>query len=319
MIKVGIIGAHQEDAGELLRILIHHPEVDIKYLYAPSYSGRSVTACHHGFIGEDVVGFSDTLNLSDLSVVFIADNYDLTTDLLQRIEEWPELHIIDMSPGRFHRLEANGFEYGLSEINRKPLVRGARLAIVPSSTAAMALVALHPLALNQLLDSDIEISVVASENIANEIDVNMTAMEVSAMIAKSQSNYPGKVYVKIISSDLVRTIRVQVLMKSPLAIAEVNNIFNSVYDDHSFMFPSLSRVDDREVEGTHKCIVSFDKPGAGLLSLETVGDCHMRGGAGDAVHVMNLFFALDEKVGLTLKPSVFGNKSDSRPQTSWFA
>lgn len=319
MIKVGIMGARQEDAGELLRILIHHPETDIISLHAPAFAGRSVAACHHGFIGEEIVSFSDSIDPSALDVLFIAEDSEAADDIVQRAEEWPGLHIIDMSARRIHRLAAGGFEYGLSEINRKPLVRGARLAVVPTPAAALAMIALHPLALNQLIDSDLEISVAAPADMAASLDPGAIATEIATMIAKSQTGYSGKVHVRIIPSDMTRTMRVLTMMKSPLSIEEVDNLFETIYDDHNFVFTSLSQIDNSEVEGTQKCIVCFDKPGAGLLALETVGDSHMRGGAGDATHVMNLFFALDEKVGLTLKPSVFGRRSDSEQHTSWFA
>lgn len=319
MIKVGIIGARHEDAGELLRILVHHPETEIMTLHAPSVAGRSVAACHHGFIGEKIVNFTDSIDPSTLDVLFVAEDSELSDEIIRRVEEWPELHIIDMSSQRLHHLEAAGFEYGLSEINRKPLVRGARLAVVPSAAAALAMISLHPLALNQLIESEIEISVAAPSDVADSIDAKSVADEVAQMLTRTQTDFKGNVSVRVISSDMGRTMRVLSLLKSPLSIEEVDNLFDGVYDDHHFVFTSLSHVDNREVEGTQKCIVSFDKPGAGLLGLEAVGDCHMRGGAGDATHVMNLFFALDEKVGLTLKPSIYGNRSKTEQNASWFA
>lgn len=319
MIKVGIIGADSPDAGELLRILIHHPEVVIKCLYAPKLSGRLLSSCHHGFIGEESLNFSDKLNPSEYDIVFIADDSDTGRSLMRRSDEWPNLRIVDMSPHRFDFWESNGMEYGLSEMNRKCLVRGARLAMVPSSVAALALNALYPLASNLLISSDIKIRVEASKAISRKIDKENVAKEISAMLAKTQTSFNSKIEIDVIPDDLVRSMRVRISLKCPLDITEIDRVYNSIYDDHSFTFAGISEVGFREVEGTQKCVVTFCKASQSQLELASIGDSHMRGGAGDAVHIMNLFFSLDEKIGLNMKPSCYGNENESNQQTSWFA
>lgn len=320
MIKVGIIGADTPDAGELLRILIHHPEVDIRSLYAPAWAGRMVTSRHHGFMGEDIINFSEKIDPTHLDIVFLADNSEKGTNILLNSEAVPELRIVDMSPARIDRWDSFGMEYGLSEANRKPLVRGARIAVVPTPAASLALISLYPLAMNQLLNSDIEITVDAPRSVAPHINKEQLTHEIISFLQKTQNSFDGKIHIRINPCDSGRSMRVSSILKSPLAIAEVDNVFESVYDDHNFTFTSLSEVNRLEVEGTHKCIVSIQKPGAGLLEITAVGDCHMRGGAGDAVHIMNLFFALDEKVGLHLKPSCFSpDNTDDGKSVSWFA
>ncbi len=320
MIKVGIIGAETPDAGELLRILINHPEVDIHTLYAPAWSGRMVSSRHHGFLGEDIVNFTDEINPSYLDVIFLLDDSETGTSLLLNSDTYPELRIIDLSPSRIERWENYGFEYGLSEVNRKPLVRGARIAVVPTPAASLSLISLYPLALNDLLTSDVDISILAPRDVQPTIDVSTLSQEIELFLQKTQKDFDGKVYVRVASRDSGRSMRVSTLLKSPLAIAEVDKIFESVYDDHNFTFTNFSDIERDEIEGTHKCIVSIKKPGAGLLEVTAVGDCHLRGGAGDAVHIMNLFFALDEKVGLQLKPSCFGvDNTDGGKSVSWFA
>lgn len=320
MIKVGIIGAETPDAGELLRILIHHPEVDIKTLYAPAFSSRPVASCHHGFIGENVPNLTDRIDPSELDIIYIADDSTEGENILMNLEKWPDLRVVDMSKNRFTNRKAYGLDYGLSEVNRKTLVRGSRLAIVPSAPAALALISLYPLAASSLLDSDIDVSVVVPEEMAKQIDAKDVSDEIISCLSISQPDFSTKINVKIIPADLSRAIIVKAGMKSGLLISEVSDAFDSVYDDHNFVFTSLSEVGSAEVEGTHKCVVSLSKPAADTLELETVGDSRMRGGAGDAVHVLNLFFALDEKVGLELKPAVYGKDgSDASHQTSWFA
>lgn len=318
MIKVGIIGASLPLAGEILRILVRHPEVDIKSLYAPEKSGQSVNSCHHGFIGEKIVNFSDKFNPANLDIVFIADNSETGLELIQQSDAWPDLKIVDISPDRFHRWEACGMEYGLSEINRKALVRGARLAIIPSAPASLALIALYPLACHLLLNSAISIRISAHKDILMECNVNSVVTEISTMLKKAQASFNSSVNVELKPENMSRTMRVEIEMASEIPLEEIDKAYELVYDDHNFTFTSLSRAEDKEVEGTQKCVILFTKPSPGVLRLECVGDARMRGGAGDAVHILNLFFALDEKVGLNLKPSVFGNEK-SGTGTSWFA
>lgn len=320
MIKVGIIGADTPDAGELLRILLHHPEVEIMTLYAPSWSGRRVESRHHGFMGEDIVDFTDKVNPDKLDILFLLDNSDEGLSIIQRLEEFPSLRIVDMSPERNERWEAYGFEYGLSEANRKPLVRGARMAIVPSHVASVALIALYPFAMHLLLSGDIELQVEAPVHIADRIDKTKVSREIGHFLSKTQSSFTGKVHITVEPRESGRTMKVTSVLRSPLAVPEVEKIYESVYDDHNFTFTTTEDVRRDEVEGTHRCIVTFKKPAAGLLEVSALADCHLRGGAGDAVHILNLFFSLDEKVGLNLKPSRYGEEDVSSSATvSWFA
>lgn len=320
MIKVGIIGAETADAGELIRILIGHPEVEIKTLFSEGYAGRKVASIHHGFIGEEIVNFSEKIDPSSLDIVFVADNSAYGSRLINGSEEWPELRIVDMSPGRFLNHESSGFEYGLSEINRKALVRGARLATLPSAAASVALVSLYPLASHLLLGDDMEMSVYADKLFADSTDKAAVVNEIASVLSRTQTSFDRKPRLDIIPSDTGRAIVVKTRMRCTLSYEEIGNIYNSVYDDHHFVFTSLQRVPVREVEGTHKCVVSFNKADSDILEIEAVADRHLRGGAGDAVHVLNLLFALDEKVGLRLKPSRFENdETDGDKKLTWFA
>lgn len=319
MIKIGIIGADSPQAGELLRILVNHPEVDIISLYAPGMAGREISSCHHGFIGERAFNFSDKINPAKLDAVFITDDSEMGRRIVDRVEEWPDLRIINLSPSRFDNWENSDMEYGLSEINRKPLVRGAKTAILPSAAAAVALIALYPLASNLLLASDIDIVISAPPSLQSPDPKHIEA-EITRQLKKYQNSFEGKVNVTFTKGNTERGIRAKASMKCPLSAMEVDKFFEAIYDDHNFTFMTMEQVDEKEVEGTQKCVVSFCKPGAGLIEINAVADAFMRGGAGDAVHMLNLLFALHEKVGLHLKSSVFGDfNHPSSKQTSWFA
>lgn len=320
MIKVGIIGAHTPPAGELIRLLIHHPEVDIVSLHSSVFSGRQASACHYGLIGESLPNFTDKINPAKLDIIFLADDSRLSQEIVTRTEEWPELRLVDLSSSRLHNREANGMEYGLSEANRKPLVRGARMAAVASSAAAASLIALYPLALHLLLNSDIEIKAALPSDMLQTTDPEEVAGEIAAQLAKAQSSFSGTVNVKFDSSHEPRGMKVVINFKGTVSASELAEVYDSVYDDHSFTFTGLSDAEIPEVSGTQKCIVAFNKPTADTVQLTAVADPRMRGGAGDAVHLLNLLFALDEKVGLHFKPSAYASKITKSPgEASWFA
>lgn len=320
MIKVGIIGAETPDAGELLRILIHHPEVEVMCLYSPSAAGRQVSAIHHGFIGEKIMNFTDSINPAKLDAIFIADDSSAGKEVVQRSPAWPNLRIIDLSPSRFDNWDKSEMEYGLSEMNRKALVRGARQAVVPTPASSLTLIGLYPIAANLMLSSDLSIIISAPKDVASRMDEVKTAEEVARQLKKVQPSFEGSVTITVEPNNTERFMKVQTLIKSPLALPEVGQVYDNIYDDHNFTFTSLSDTIPEEVAGTQKCIVTFSKPGAGLLEIDVAGDCRMRGGAGDALHLMNLLFSLHEKVGLHLKPSCYGANPDrASRQTSWFA
>ena len=266
------------------------------------------------------MNFSDRLDLSKLDAVFIFDNSPVGRSVIEKALSYDHLRVIDISPARFEDWSSMEMEYGLSEINRKPLVRGARMAIIPSHVAAIALIALHPLASHLLLPDEISLQVHAPEHFVKNINVDMTVEEISRQLKRVQCSFNGKINVTVVPDGNGRTLRICASMACPLAIAEVEKVYDSVYDDHNFTFTTLSKVGSEEVEGTQKCVVSFSKPGAGLIEVESIGDCYLRGGAGDGTHVLNLLFALHEKVGLNLKPSRYGELLDKpSAQASWFA
>ncbi|MDE6576681.1 MAG: hypothetical protein K2J82_04915 [Muribaculaceae bacterium] len=321
MIKVGIIGAQTPDAGELLRILINHPEVDILSLYAPSLTGHRISSVHHGFIGETDFFFVDKIDPSKLDAIFIAENSPIVNSLIEHIGDWEDLRVIDMSPDRHDDWKPSEFVYGLSEMNRKALVRGARLATVPTPIASVSLIPLYPLAAHLLLTSDIEINVKLPESLVTSIDINRVAEEIENQLKSIQHSFDSKVNISLHPSNSLRSIRESIIFKCSLGIDEISRILEETYDDHNFTFTTRESVSDAEVEGTQKCLIFISKPGAGLLELEVVADGFLRGGAGDATHILNLLFSLHEKVGLCLKPTLYnkGNTLSPDATTSWFA
>lgn len=305
MIKVGLIGASSPDAGELIRILINHPDVELMTAYDPNYKGRRLSSVHHGLIGETELEFTDELELDRLNLVFICERTESggidLTQLLSECDE--ELRIIDLSSDYYPDYEAKGFVYGLSETHRKPLVRGAKYSLLPSACASVALISLQPLVLqHQLLDKALKITYVGDFE-TDEWDEILLGKELSQQLrAMTDADYELQFEFES-DNTMGRTIRMKISTESETPLDDVEKIYEDIYDDHTLTYIVGEPAKAKEVEGTDKCLISLTKSEEGMLQIDSVVDGKLRGGAGEAVHVMNLLFGLQERTGLNLKAS----------------
>lgn len=303
MYKVAIIGAGSPDAGELMRLLVHHPDVELSVLYDEALGGIPVTQVHHGLIGDIDLAIAPTARLEEIDVAFLCGDGSLAARIASNPAELGEARIVDLRPGR--QADEEGFEYGLSEINRKPLVRGARRAVTASPVAAVTLVALYPLASHLLLEGSLTLEALCREDLRDCNAVKKSAEEIGARLRIAQQSFSGDVRLTTNKATSDRALRVRTTLPIGLSLEEVDRIYDGIYDDHNFTFVLHRKVEDKEVEGTNKCLVQIFKPSQEELAVEAVADGRLRGGAGEALHLMNLLLGLHEKTGLELKASVF--------------
>ncbi|MDE6695774.1 MAG: hypothetical protein K2K25_02740 [Muribaculaceae bacterium] len=306
MIRVGIAGADTAMAGELIRILINHPDVEITSAFAPGKVGRKVASVHHGLAGECDLEFSPDINPQKLDVIFIDAHSDVADRFRMNTDRWPELRIIDMSHCPSLDFEALEMAYGLPEINRKELVRGCKRAVVPRSVAAAAIIGLYPLARHLLLKGDITVGYACPPDIDTEEKTGMVRQEILHVLRKTQNSFNGDIIMRHLDEEVTnRGLKVNIEVPCSLEINEIFKIFDHCYDDHNFTFMLASTVPGYEVEGTQKTLVSLQRHTDDKLTITVVADSRMRGGAGDAVHIMNLLFGLHERTGLYLKAHKF--------------
>ena len=303
MYKVAIIGAGSPEAGELIRLLVHHPDVELSVLYDESQGGVPVVQVHHGLVGDTDLTMTSQANLCEIDVVFLCGDGDLSARLAENPDELGDSCVIDLRPAR--RGDEDGFEYGLSEINRKPLVRGARRAVTADPIASVALVALYPLASHLLLGGSLNLHADCREDLRGADSLSKSEKEIGERLQMVQQSFTGEVNLTAGEADSARVVRIQTVLPIGLSLEEIERIYDSVYDDHNFTFVLHRKVEDKEVEGTNKCLVQISKPSADELSVEAIADGRLRGGAGEAVHLMNLLLGLHEKTGLELKASIF--------------
>ncbi len=304
MIKVAISGADTPQAGELLRILVNHPEVVITTLSAPGKEGMAAADVHHGLIGELKMNFSGPLSMTpDCSVVFVCGNSMTAAEFSALQLARPDIRtiIVDAIPNL--DTERLGIVFGLPEINRKPLVRGAVSAIVPSPLSSIVLTSLYPLALHMLLNNSIKIEVEAPHDIIIA-DKGNAANEIFSILDNIQLSFEKNNEITLTESEAQRKMKARISLSCPINIDQIREIYE-MYDDHNFAYPVSGSIEENEVIGTNKCVIALSKPSDSELQIEAVADPRMRGGAGEAVHIMNLLFGLHEKTGLALKASEF--------------
>lgn len=213
----------------------------------------------------------------------------------------PDLCVIDLwTPFGAARQQDSLVVFGVPEFNRKALVRGAKRAVIPSALDSVVTVALLPLAMKALLPETIHITMEGSAEVLEEnhpeIDKDGTGRLIQVEKEfQSSGCKPFLTSVTSVKEDLGRVIRISCNLELPMPVDNVTDMYEDFYSDHNLTFIVGEPVDEAEVEGTDKCIVSLDRAPEGHLQLTAIADAWMRGGAGDAVHVMNLLQGLFEK------------------------
>lgn len=291
MIHASIVGAETEVAGELLRILLYHPDVELTCVYSPSMAGKAIDEVHHGMIGDTDLRFSSTIDFSKTNMVFVcapqADDFLAELDAEARVVDLTDTHVDG----------SDDYVYGFCELNRKPMVRGALRAGVPTAIAQPILMALLPLANSLLLNEDITIKTNA--------EVTAEALnEVETLVKSLQLSFNKKIMVQPAPfAASPRAMFAEMSFDCAVETAQIVELLNNFYDDHNFTFVIGREPKADDVANTNKCIMNVRKEDAKIVITAAI-DPQIKGSAGTAVHCMNLLFGLHERVGLTLKASV---------------
>ena len=300
MIDLGITGGETKIAGELVRLLINHPDASVKWVSSHSEHGK-LSRVHKGLTGECDLEFGEPLT-DEVELIFNCDSFDspLCDEALASNEK---LRVIELSRS-YGFVEGSGM-YGLCEINRKFMVHDCYgYVLIPSAEAMAVLLALVPLANNRLLKGDIDVTVHFNNCFNNDINVNSIKQEILAVTKAFDSEFAGAVNIKQESGATTRGLMAHIEVKAQADIDSIKDLYNEYYDDHNFTFAVNQQVDDADVINTNKCLLNLaiddDK-----LHITSVIDALLKGSAGNAVHVMNLLFGLHEKAGLALKAQVF--------------
>lgn len=318
MIKAGVIGGAGYTAGELIRILVHHPEVKIEFVNSTSNAGNPITAVHGGLIGETGLIFTDELPLGETDVLFLCSAHGDSRKFLIAHEVPENVRIIDLSTDFRHKRDDHDFVYGLPELNKNAIIHANRVAN-PGCFATTIQLALLPLAAAGLLTDDIHVNAITGSTGAgvkpsstshfswrnNNISVykafeHQHLDEIFQSIHQLQPGFAKDLNFIPVRGNFARGIFATTYTKSSLSEAEAEKIYRDFYNDAAFTHVVSENPDMKQVVNTNKAIVHVEKHGEYLLII-SAADNLLKGASGQAVQNMNLMFGLDEKTGLNLK------------------
>ena len=320
MVRVGIIGGAGYTAGELIRILLNHPEAELSFVHSTSNAGNRLWEVHSGLFGETDMSFSADFDLGAVDVVFLCSGHGKSTAFWSEIARPAALKVIDLAQD--FRDESCGYVYGLPEINRAR-TEGAALVANPGCFATAIQLAVLPLAAAGLLCGDVEVTAITGSTGAgvkpgatthfswrnNNVSVykafeHQHLKEIGMNLHRLQPGFEAAVNFIPVRGDFARGILASVHTPCSLSQDEAQALYSDFYRDAAFTHVFPGNVDLKQVVNTNKCLLSVEKHGDMLL-VNSVIDNLLKGASGQAVQNMNLMFGLPEDMGLRLKASAF--------------
>jgi N-acetyl-gamma-glutamyl-phosphate reductase len=318
MIKVGIIGGGGYTAGELLRILIRHPEVEIVGVQSASQAGKLVSDTHDDLLGETNLRFSAELP-KDVDVLFLCMGHGQSPQFLQDNPIPENVAVIDL--GNDFRLDEN-WVYGLPELNRERIRRSKRIAN-PGCFATAIQVALLPLAQAGLLKNEMHVNAITGSTGAGQAPSSNTHFswrannlsvykafnhqhlaEIMRSLGQLQANLAHDLNFIPLRGDFTRGIFATTYTECDLSVEDLKKLYADYYAEHPFTVISEVNPHLKQVVNTNKALVYVEKHGNKAFIISAI-DNLTKGASGQAVHNMNLIFGLPETMGLGLKGGLF--------------
>lgn len=322
MIKVGIIGGAGYTAGELIRLLINHPDVEIVFINSSSNAGNLITDVHEGLYGETNMRFTGELPLDSTDCLFFCTAHGDTKKFLEAHTVPENVKIIDLSMDYRIESEEHDFVYGLPELNRRRICAAKHIAN-PGCFATCIQLGILPLAKHLMLNTDLHVNAITGSTGAgvkpsatshfswrnDNISIykpftHQHLAEIKQSLRQLQNSFDSSINFIPVRGNFSRGIFATTYLDCKIDLEEIKRIYESYYEDHSFTFVVDKNPDLKQVVNTNKCLIYLQKYEDKLLIVSMI-DNLLKGASGQAVHNMNLLFGLEEKVGLHLKPSAF--------------
>ena len=325
MINIGIIGGSGYTAGELIRILMFHPNAKIDFVYSTTNAGKPLSIAHHDLLGDIEMNFTDTVN-PNVDVVFLCLGHGKSISFLKKNQFSNQTKIIDLGNDfrliKDHNFKGESFVYGLPELNKTD-IKNAQYIANPGCFATAIQLALLPLAANGLLNDDVHINATTGSTGAGVTPSETTHFswrnnnmshykafnhqhlgEINQSVNQLQSAYKNELIFVPNRGDFARGIFATLYTNIEGSLEDVVTKYKSFYKDQPFVTVTTTDINMKQVVQTNKCIISLIKKGDRLL-ITSVIDNLVKGASGQAIQNMNLMFGLDESTGVHLKPSGF--------------
>ncbi len=323
-LKIGIIGGAGYTGGEMIRLLINHPLVDISFIHSSSNAGNPVSKIHTDLVGETDLVFSENWH-NDIEILFLCVGHGDAKKFLTENTIADSVKIIDLSQD--FRLAQNStinnkqFVYGLPELNKEN-IKSAKNIANPGCFATAIQLGLLPLAnagiLGEVYTTGITGSTGAGQGLsatshfswrANNIQAYKSLQhqhihEIQQSLQQLQGNDGMHVHFVPWRGDFTRGIYVSSVIDCGLPLEEIKQLYKNYYQDQVFTHVSDNMIDLKQVVNTNKCLLYIEKQGTKIVVHSAI-DNLLKGASGQAVQNMNLLMGIDERIGLGLKGGGF--------------
>ncbi|MBF8962297.1 N-acetyl-gamma-glutamyl-phosphate reductase [Pontibacter sp. FD36] len=330
IIKAGIVGGAGYAGGELLRLLLLHPNVELAFVQSRSQAGKSVYAAHPDLLGETEMKFSADAAIP-VDVLFLCAGHGEAAKFLAENEIPADTKIIDLSQDfRWNEstssdlIEAGerSFVYGLPELQREQIQQAQHIAN-PGCFATGIQLALLPLAKQNLLNADVHVSGITgstgagqslsatshfswrTENVSTyKVMEHQHLREIKRSLQSLQGEAQPEIHFVPYRGPFARGIFITAYLQTDLSLEEAQALYKDYYKGHPFTLVTDQNPDLKQVVNTNKCVLYLQKHGQ-MLVITSLIDNLLKGAAGQAVQNMNLVFGLEETTGLKLKATAF--------------
>lgn len=325
MIKTGIIGGAGYTAGELIRILLNHPEVELSFVMSNSHAGAMISEVHQDLIGETELKFTNSFN-DDIDLLYLCLGHGNSKKALEGLSLQENTKIIDLS-NDFRLIANNSFKgrnfvYGLPELNQEAL-KQANAVANPGCFATAIQLALLPLATKKLIKEDVHIHAVTGSTGAgvgltptshfswrnNNLSVykafnHQHLDEINESLVQEQGDMNSQLNFIPMRGCFTRGILATVYTKYSGSLEEAYTLYKAYYENAEFTVLSEAPIHLKQVVNSNKCLLHLEVHDNKLLITSAI-DNLVKGASGQAVHNMNIMFGLPQKTGLNLKASYF--------------
>ncbi|MDR2564187.1 MAG: N-acetyl-gamma-glutamyl-phosphate reductase [Prevotellaceae bacterium] len=321
-VKIGIVGGAGYTAGELIRILINHPQAEIAFVQSSSQGGQPLHSIHRDLLGETEMKFTDTTGAAD--VIFLCLSHGLSTEFLNNNAIDEHCKIIDL--GNDFRLNGQHrertFIYGLPEMFRDDITKADNIAN-PGCFATAIQLALLPIAKQSLIEDEVHANAITgstgagrglsetsqfsyrNNNVsAYKVFTHQHLGEIGKTLRRAQQGREVKINFVPVRGNFARGIFATLYTSCRLTKEEAEACYTEYYSDHPFVHVASRGVSMKEAVNTNKCILQIEKHGD-YLFVTSIIDNLIKGASGQAVQNMNLMFGIEETSGLHLKSITF--------------
>ncbi len=326
-IKVGIVGAAGYTGGELIRLLIHHPNTELVFANSKSNFGKKIVDVHTDLLGDTEMEFSEQLN-SNIDVLFLCLGHGASKKFLAENEIPTSIKIIDLSQdfriqSPTSNLQHLEFIYGLPEVNRERISSSNYHIANPGCFATCIQLAMLPLASAGLIKNEVHVSATTGSTGAGQSlsetshfswrNNNLSTYknfehqhlaEINQSIKQLQNDFDKEINFIPHRGNFTRGIFATVYTECNLSENDTLKLYENYYASHPFVHISKKNIDLKQVVNTNKCLLFIEKKQNKII-VTSIIDNLLKGASGQAVQNMNLVFGLEETAGLNLKPSAF--------------